>query len=318
MLNLLLLLVGFIPLIYGANVLVDSASSLAKKLNVPNMVIGLTIVAFGTSAPELTINIIASLKGESDIALGNIIGSNIFNVAGIAGLAAIIYPIAIKPKTAWIEIPLGFLAALVVILTAGDIFLNGDKVSVINRTDGILFLLFFCIFLAYIINYTLSTPNEDEAPVKQRSVWLSIILIIAGLALLILGGKIVVMFAVKFAQQIGLSERIIALTIVAIGTSLPELAIFLIGARKKSIDIAMGNIVGSSIFNIFFILGISAIINPVYVQEKSYFDMFVNLFISILLFVFVFTGKGRVIDKKEGIIFVTLYVGYIFALLKMA
>ena len=318
MLNLLLLLTGFVPLLYGANLLVESASSLAKRLNIPNIVIGLTIVAFGTSAPELTINVFASLKHNSDIALGNIIGSNIFNIAGILGISAILYPLAVKPKTTWIEIPLCFLSALVVFVLSFDVLINGDGESVLKRTDGIIFILFFLIFLGYIIQYTLSSDYEEEAPAKQYSVVLSIILIIAGLALLIAGGRIIVVFAVKLAQEIGLSERIIALTIVSIGTSFPELAISIISAKKKNIDLAVGNIVGSNIFNAFFILGISAIISPVVVQQKAYFDICVNLLISFLLFLFIFTGKGRKIDRVEGLIFILLYVGYIVTLFKIA
>jgi len=316
MLSLLLLLTGFVAIIYGANLLVDSASSLAKKLNVPNIVIGLTIVAFGTSAPELTINIFASLKGSSDIALGNIAGSNIFNIAGIVGITAIIYPLAVKPKTTWIEIPLCVLAALVLLVISSDGFIDGEKISVIKRTDGIILLLFFLIFLGYVIRFTLSSKNEEEAPIKQYSIGLSAILIAAGLAILIIGGRVVVVSAVNLAQQIGLSERIIALTIVSIGTSFPELVISIISAKKKNIDLAIGNIVGSNIFNAFLVLGISAIINPIFVHEKSIFDLCVNLMMSFLLFLFIFTGKGRKIDRTEGIIFVILYVGYLTVLLK--
>jgi cation:H+ antiporter len=316
MLNLLLLLTGFVPLLYGANLLVDSASSLAKRLNVPTIIIGLTIVAFGTSAPELTINIFASLKGNSDIVLGNIVGSNIFNIAGIIGLSAIVYPLAVNKKTTWIEIPLCLLSALVIFVIASDGFIDGDKTSVIKRTDGIILLLFFIIFIGYIINFMLSSSNKEEASIKQQSVLLSVVFIVIGLALLILGGRVIVTFAIKLAQQIGLSERIIALTIVSIGTSFPELAINLIAAKKRNIDLAIGNIVGSNIFNAFFILGISAVINPVFVQERSFFDLCVNLLISFLLFLFIFTGKGRKIDRREGIIFVILYVGYIIRLFR--
>jgi len=317
MLNLLLLLTGFIPLIYGANLLVDSASSLAKRLNVPNIVIGLTIVAFGTSAPELTINIFASLRGNSDIALGNIIGSNIFNIAGVVGIAAILYPLAVNSRTTWIELPLCFLSALVVLVISFDGLLDGDKISMIKRTDGIILLLFFSIFIGYTIRYMISSSYEDEVPVKQYSMGLSILLIITGLVILIIGGRIVVVFAIRLAQQIGLSERIIALTIVSMGTSFPELAISVIAAKKKNMDLAIGNIVGSNIFNAFFILGISAIINPVVVHEKSILDLCTNLIMSFLLFLFVFTGKGRKIDRWEGIIFVILYIGYLLALFRL-
>ena len=319
MISLAVLLAGFVVIIYGANLLVDSASSLAKRLNVPNIVIGLTIVAFGTSAPELTINIFASLKNNSDIALGNIVGANIFNIAGIVGISAILYPVAVKPKTTWIEIPLCFLSALVIVVISFDGLLDSERVSAIKRTDGIILLLFFIIFLGYIIRFMITSKNdEEETSIKQYSVGLSILLIIAGLAILILGGRLVVVSAVSLAQQIGLSERVIALTIVSIGTSFPELAISIIAARKKSVDLAIGNIVGSNIFNAFFILGVSAVISPIIVYEKSFFDLCVNLAISFLLFFFIFTGKGRKIDRTEGIIFLALYIGYLTVLLKMA
>ena len=319
MLNLLLLLTGFIPLIYGANLLVDSASSLAKKLNIPNIVIGLTIVAFGTSAPELTINVFAALHGNSSIVLGNVVGSNIFNIAVIVGISAIIYPLAVKPETTWTEIPLCLLSALVVFVISSDGFIDGDRLSVIKRTDGIVLLLFFVIFIGYIIQFMLSSSYKEESPVKtQHSIGVSIIMIIIGFALLVLGGKVIVTFAIKFAQEIGISERIIALTIVSIGTSLPELATSIVAVRKKNIDIAVGNIVGSNIFNAFFVLGLSAVINPIFVEGKSFFDLCMNLAASFLLFLFVFTGKGRKIDRLEGIIFVILYIGYILMLFKMA
>ena len=316
MIDLLLLLLGFIPLIYGANILVDGASSLAKKMNVPNIVIGLTVVAFGTSAPEMIVNVFASVSGDSAIVLGNAMGSNIFNVLGILGISALIYPLAVRKTTTWIEVPLSLLSAIIVLVLANDIFIDRANVSVLSRIDGLVMLAFFIIFLAYNIVLSRSGKIVDEAiAVKNYFVGQSVMLIIAGLLLLVLGGKIIVTFATDLAQSFGISERIIAITIVSIGTSLPELATSVIAARKKNVDIAIGNIVGSNIFNVFFILGLSAVINPVFIQQISNFDMLANIAASILLFIFIFTGKGRRLDRWEGAIFIGLYVAYVAALI---
>ena len=316
MIDLLLLLLGFIPLIYGANILVDGASSLAKKMNVPNIVIGLTVVAFGTSAPEMIVNVFASVSGDSAIVLGNVMGSNIFNVLGILGISALIYPLAVRKTTTWIEVPLSLLSAIIVLVLANDIFIDRANVSVLSRIDGLVMLTFFIIFLAYNIVLSRSGKIVDEAiAVKNYFVGQSVMLIIAGLLLLVLGGKIIVTFATDLAQSFGISERIIAITIVSIGTSLPELATSVIAARKKNVDIAIGNIVGSNIFNVFLILGLSAVINPVFIQQISNFDMLVNIAASVLLFIFIFTGKGRRLDRREGAIFIGLYVAYVAALI---
>ena len=308
---LLLLFAGFVPLIIGANLLVDNASSLAKRLNIPAMVIGLTIVGFGTSAPELVVNLFASFEKNSDLALGNIVGSNIFNILGILGISAIVYPLAIKKNTTWIEIPLCLLSAVIIIMLANDKLIDKMNYSLISRIDGCILLLFFLIFLAYNITLLKSEQYNDEILVKDKPVFKSVFLILIGLVLLIAGGRIIVVSAVKVASAIGISQRVIALTIVSIGTSLPELATSFIAARKKNVDIAIGNIVGSNIFNAFFILGISAVIHPVSLLPLSNFDMILNIFASLILFLFIFTGKGRRIERREGILFLLVYIIYI-------
>ncbi len=308
---LLLLIAGFAPLIFGASLLVDNASSLAKRLNIPTIVIGLTIVGFGTSAPELVVNLFASFEKNSDLALGNIIGSNIFNILGILGISAIIYPVAIKKNTTWIEIPLCLLSAVTVILLANDKIIDKMNYSVISRIDGYILLLFFIIFLSYNVTLLKSEQYNDEVIVKDKKVSTSVLLILSGLILLVTGGRIIVVSAVEVASAIGLSQRVIALTIVSIGTSLPELATSVIAARKKNSDIAIGNIVGSNIFNVFLILGVSAVIHPVSLQPFSNIDMILNIFASLLLFIFIFTGKGRRIGKKEGALFLIIYIAYI-------
>jgi cation:H+ antiporter len=314
--DLLFLVAGFVPLIFGANLLVNSASSLAKKLDIPNIVIGLTIVAFGTSSPELIVNIVASITADSDITLGNIMGSNIFNILVILGTSAIIFPLTVKTNTTWIEIPLCLLSAMVVLIMANGNVIDSVSVSVISRTDGILLLLFFMIFISYNIKLMRSGSFNEEVIVKQYSIKKSVILIVLGLILLIAGGRIIVLFAAKLAQDIGISERIIALTIVSIGTSLPELATSVVAARKRNVDIAIGNIVGSNIFNVFFILGISSVINPISVKKMANLDLITNIIASILLFLFIFTGKGRKLERWEGIIFLFVYVVYIIILLR--
>jgi cation:H+ antiporter len=311
MLFLLLFIPGFFLLIYGANVLVDSASSLAKRYNIPNIVIGLTIVAFGTSAPELVVNVFSAAEGNTSLALGNVIGSNIFNVAAILGISAIIYPLVVKSNTTWIEVPLAFLAALLVIIIANDSLIDRSPVSFISRTDGIILLLFFVIFLAYNFQLIGKGDFSEDIQVKNMKPGKAVLLILAGLALLVAGGRMIVYSAVELATLWGMPERIIGLTIVAAGTSLPELATSVVAARKKNTDIAVGNIVGSNIFNIFFILGLTAVIEPIPFQAAAQVDLLVNLALSLLLFAFIFKGKGRRLEKWEGIIFIFFYLGYI-------
>ncbi|HPV18200.1 MAG TPA: calcium/sodium antiporter [Prolixibacteraceae bacterium] len=315
--HLIILLAGFVPLIYGADLLVDYASALAKKLNIPNIVIGLTIVAFGTSAPELVVNVFASLEHNSAIALGNILGSNIFNIGGILAVSAIITPLAVRNSTTWIEIPLALLAGIVVFALANDKLIDGSEISSLSRIDGIVLLIFFVIFLVY--NFTLIKKGgfTDEVSVKDVAPWKATLLVIAGLVLLVAGGRVIVYGAIEVASRLGISERVIGLTIVSIGTSLPELATSIVAARKKNFDIAIGNVVGSNIFNIFFILGVSATIYPVSVQKGSNIDILMNILLGLIVFVFIFTGKEKWIDRKEGIVMLLIYLGYLGYLIAM-
>lgn len=310
MLNLVFVLAGFVPLILGANWLVESASTIARRIKVPDLVIGLTIVAFGTSAPELVVNIFGSAAGNSEIVLGNIIGSNIFNILAILGFSALIYPLSVKSNTTWAEIPLSLLAALAVLVMANDLFLDGNGPSQLTRSDGIILLLFFLVFIAYTIKLAKGGSLDEPIPAKNYTMPVAVLLLLGGLALLLVGGRVIVHFAVLLARDAGISERVIAVTIVSIGTSLPELATSVVAASKKNVDIAIGNVVGSNIFNAFFILGLSAVINPVGIQASSNVDMLVNLGASLLLFLFVFTGRGRKIDRIEGGLFLAAYLAY--------
>lgn len=311
MIQILLLIAGFFLLIYGASLLVDSASSLAKSLNIPNIVIGLTIVAFGTSAPELIVNVFAAVQNSPGIALGNVAGSNLFNLMVILGVSAVIYPMVVKSSTTWIEIPLALLAAVVMLVVANDAFLDAGTQSVISRTDGIVLLLFFAIFLAYNIQLARKGDISEEISVKKMNKLKSSLLILAGLALLVAGGRMIVYSAVQIAENLGMSERVIALTIISAGTSLPELATSVMAAFKKNTDIAIGNIVGSNIFNVFLVLGTTAVINPVVITAGANIDLLLNVLVSLMLFLFVFTGKGRRIDRPEGIIFLVMYLAYL-------
>jgi len=315
MLSVILIVAGFFVLIYGANFLVDGASSLADKFKIPNMVIGLTIVAFGTSAPELVVNVFAAIGHDAQIVMGNIIGSNIFNVAAILGLSAIIRPLSVKSNTTWIEIPLALLSAIVILIMANDVFFDHTAQNIIGRAEGIVLLLFFAIFLGYNIHLSIAGKISEEIEVKDYSKLKSSLFILLGFVMLVIGGRLIVTHAVKLAQIVGLSERVIALTIVSIGTSLPELATSLIAVKKKNVDLAIGNVVGSNIFNVFFILGISSVITSVPVGIENQFDMGVNLLVGLLLFLFIFTGKARKLERWEGIIFVSAYLFYLGYLL---
>jgi len=315
MINILLLLVGFAALILGADKLVDGASNLASKLGIPNIVIGLTIVAFGTSAPELVVNVFAAIDNNTEMVLGNVIGSNLFNVFGILGICAIIYPLTVKNNTTWIEIPLSLLAAVAIFIVANDVALDGAASNYITRTDGLIFLLFFAIFLVYNIILSRNSPDEAEIEAKSYTYFKAILFIVLGLVGLVVGGRLIVDSAVGIAQIFGMTERVIGLTIVSIGTSLPELATSVVAVRKKNVDIAIGNVVGSNIFNIFLVLGISTVVNSVPVPEASFVDIALNIIAGLLLFVFVFTGKGRSLERWEGIVFLAIYIGYLFYLI---
>ncbi len=309
--NILLLLAGFAALIFGANKLVDAASSIAVKLGIPNIVIGLTIVAFGTSAPELVVNLMAAVTGSTAVVMGNVLGSNIFNILGILGISAIIYPLTVKSSTTWLEIPLSLLAALCVLVVGADVWLNNSPINLVSRSEGIVLLLFFSIFLVYNLMVAKTGGTEEKMEIKDYSRGKSVLFIVLGLVGLILGGRLIVDSAVAIAQVIGLSERVIGLTVISVGTSLPELATSIVAVRKKNVDIALGNVVGSNIFNIFFILGVSTTITPVLLQESSFIDIFVNIAASLLLFIFVFTGRGRKVERWEGFLFLILYIIYV-------
>ncbi len=307
-----LLPLGFIFLIKGADFLVDGASSIAKRLGISALVIGLTVVAFGTSAPELIVNIFASINGNTDIAIGNILGSNIANILFILGISAVIFPLAVKRSTVWKEIPLALLAVIVVALMVNDALLDGGSFSGLTRIDGLVLLSFFMIFLYYTFGISrVETATTAEITIHRYSLPRACLMVGVGLIGLVVGGKLIVNAAVALASNLGASEALIGLTVVAIGTSLPELATSAVAAYKKNADIAVGNIVGSNIFNIFWILGVSAIINPLPFPSLLMRDVLMTIFATFLLFIFMFISKRHTLERWQGICFIFIYLGYI-------
>lgn len=316
LLSILCLVAGFILLIKGADFLVEGASSLAVKMSISEIVVGLTVVAFGTSAPELIVNVIASLQNNSAITFGNIVGSNIANILLILGVAGIIAPITTEKNTVWKEIPFAFLAAIILVVACNDVLLLGLQSNVISFGDGIVLLLFFIAFLVY----TFAIPKvqvDDVVEITKISNVKIGAYIFIGLIMLVVGGKFVVDNAVFIAKSLGISDKTIGLTVVAIGTSLPELFTSAVAAYKKKNDIAVGNVVGSNIFNIFFILGTSTIISPVALPSGFNIDLLVLVAASAFLFFTMFTGKRRTLDRWEAILFVLGYIAYtIFLIFK--
>lgn len=306
--SFVLVVAGFILLIFGANWLVDGASLLAKKYGVSDLAIGLTIVAFGTSAPELVVNTIASSKGHSDIILGNIIGSNNFNLFIILGVTGIILPITVKSSTAWKEIPISLFAAVILLLFANDFVFS--KNTYLSRTDGVIMLLLFFLFLYYVFVQMKNEGKPEAVIQKQKPTWQVIGLIFIGLTGLVFGGKFVVDNCVDIASQMGVSEKIIGLTIVAVGTSLPELTTSVVAALKKNSDIAIGNVIGSNIFNVFLILSISSLINPVAYNPKFNLDVFILIGGTLFLLLAMVLGGKKKLDRWEAAILLAFYLFY--------
>ena len=309
--SLLLFALGLVVVSFSASKMVDGASSLAKRMNIPDIVIGLTIVALGTSAPEMVISILSALEGKGDLAVGNVVGSNIFNILAILGISATIYPLTLQSNTIWKEIPLSLLAAIVVFVMAGDVLIDGGGQNQLQRSDGIVLLGFFVIYLYYTFSIAKkSSNNSTEGQYKNYPVWLSILMVVAGIVGLTLGGKIMVDNAVAIAKTLGISDSVIALTLVAAGTSIPELATSIAAALKRNADIAIGNIIGSNIFNVFLILGLSATISPLYPTGLTTVDFAVCIGASVLLFVSCFVLRPMTIYRVEGWTMMLLYVGY--------
>lgn len=308
--NLIYLIGGLALILIGANTLTDGSAAVAKKFHISDLVIGLTIVAFGTSAPELVISSVSALKGVADVAIGNVVGSNIFNVLMIIGCTALVMPITVGKGTMTKEIPFVILASLVLTFVASDVWLDGGTANVISRIDGLVLLSFFAIFMAYTFAIAKEGNSEDEATVKEMPVWKSTLFILGGLAGLIFGGQLFVDGSSGIARSLGVSDSIIGLTLVAGGTSLPELATSITAALKKNPGIAIGNVIGSNLFNIFFVLGISSTLSPLPLGGITTLDFVVLIASALLFWVVGWFFRTRTITRLEGGIMVACYVAY--------
>jgi cation:H+ antiporter len=311
MISFLLLIIGLAVVIYGASIFVDGASSLARAYKIPNIVIGLTVVSFGTSAPEFTISTYAAYTGNTDIAIGNIVGSNIFNIFLILGISALIFPLTVLKNTVLKEIPFSLLAAIVVYVLVNDVLLSQGTENIISFGDGLILLSFFIIFMYYLRHLTKSSGEDQNLPIKKLSKLKSVLYICLGVVLLVVGGRIFVDNAVEIALGFGMNQAVVGLTIVAAGTSLPELATSVVATLKKNADIAVGNVVGSNIFNAFFILGSSAVIAPLPKGNISDIDMYVCIIASVFLLGACYLFRKNKITKIEGGVFLLCYVLYV-------
>jgi cation:H+ antiporter len=319
--NILLLIGGLLLILLGASGLTDGAASIAKRFKIPSIVIGLTIVAFGTSTPELAVSVSSALKGSADIAIGNIVGSNIFNTLMIVGCTALFAPIVITRSTLRKEIPLCILSSIVLLICANDVFFDKSEDNILSITDGLIMLCFFIIFLGYtfaIVSNNRTESSNEEEEIKQMPIFKSTLYIIGGLCALIFGGQWFVEGASGIARGLGVSESIIGLTLVAGGTSLPELATSIVAALKKNPEIAIGNVIGSNLFNIFFVLGCSATITPLHLSGITNFDLLTLVASGILLWLFGLFFAKRTITRIEGSILILCYVAYTAALIYMA
>lgn len=310
-LNLLFLILGFILLIKGADFFVEASSSLGLKLNIPQIVIGLTIVSIGTSLPELFINIIASLNQNNDIVLGNILGSNIFNILMILGFSSLIFPITASKNSTWKEIPFVVLVSVVLFLLAND-QLFGATSSMISWVDGMLLFFVLIIFLGYLYYLSKTNPPKSTQTIQNLS-WLKLIIfILFGISGLFVGGEIVVNSAIFLAHVLKISDKIISLTIISIGTGLPELVTSTLAAIKKNSALALGNIVGSCILNILLILGLSSLIYPITFSSTHYLpDFMMLIFSSFVLLATMFFDKRSLITRKEGALMLFSYILYL-------
>lgn len=309
--SFLIMVGGLALVVYGANILVDGAASLAKKYRIPNIVIGLTVVAFGTSSPELAISTYSAYTGNAEIAVGNVIGSNIFNIFLILGVTAIIYPLTILRNTVLKEIPLSLLAAIVVYVMVNDVLFSGASKNVISLGDGIILLSFMAIFMYYLVHLAQTSGEDEDLEIKNLSNYKAVLYVLWGLTMLIGGGKLFVDGAVELAVSFGMSQAVIGLTIVAAGTSLPELATSVTAALKKNSDIAVGNVVGSNIFNIFLILGVGSVIAPLPKGNISDVDLFTCIAASLALLITAYVMGKHKVTRTEGVLFLIAYIVYL-------
>ena len=313
----LILLLGFAILIKGADFLVSGAASIAKGFQISNLAIGLTVVAFGTSTPELLVNIMSASRGLNDAAFGNIIGSNNFNLLFILGVAGILYPLSVQRNTVKIEIPVSLAAAVITFILVNDVLIFGKDANVLTRADAAILLIFFAAFMLYIFKTMKNTEVGTEEEIKIYGKGRSWFYVLIGLAMLVGGGNLVVENAVAIAKQFGWSEKLIGLTILAAGTSLPELATSAVAAFKKNTDIAIGNVVGSNIFNFLFILGVTGMVSENSYNATLNTDMYVLFVATIVLIISMFTLKKRQLDRWEAAVLLGGYIVYTVYLIRI-
>lgn len=310
-----LLLVGLAVLVLGADWLVKGASSLAKRLGVSTLAIGLTVVAFGTSMPEMVVSLYAAWQGNADIAIGNIVGSNIANLLLILGISGSITALRVKSTTVWKEIPFALLAMVLVYTMGNDHVFDGVSFNALTRTDGFSLISLFIVFLVYTYGLGKIKSSEPDEPVKVYNTWLSLALSLGGVLLLAGGGKVIVDNAVLLAQMWGMSDALIGLTIVAVGTSLPELATSIVAAMRRQSDIVIGNVIGSNIFNVFWILGVSSLVAPLSFTPMTSVDVIVGIVATSATFLALFVGKKHTFERWQGLLFVFSYVAYLYYLI---
>lgn len=320
--DILLLIIGLALILAGANFLTDGSAALAQRFRVPEFIIGLTIVAVGTSTPELVVSVLSAIAGKSDVAIGNVVGSNIFNVFLILGLCALIRPLPLTAGNIRRDIPFGVATSLLLLVLAMDSWFKAGAVDRIGRLDGILMLVIYLLLMTYTIRATGRTapadsPADGSQPQKRPMAgWLMAVMIIGGLAGLIFGGELFLDSATALARRMGISESVIAITLVAGGTSLPELASSVVSLIKGKSDMALGNVIGSNIANILLILGLSATINPLTMGGITLVDLLVVLLSAVLLFLAAFTFRRRAVDGWEGVLFLVIYAAYIAYLVR--
>ena len=326
MIDILILIAGLALILLGANYLVDGASAIAKRFGISDFIIGMTIVGIGTSTPEMVVSFLSAAQGNADIAVGNVIGSNLFNTLMILGVTALILPLPLTSNNIKKDIPFALLAALTLAFAGSDILFDGAASNIVSRTDGLMLLSLFAVFMAYTIYSSQSagaelpqaetTSQNGAAETQAKPIWLSLIMVVGGLAGLVYGGDLFVASASAIAKMLGVSDAVIAVTIMAGGTSLPELASCAVAAFKKNTDLALGNVIGSNVSNIFLILGGSAIIHPLGMNNIGQMDLGFLILSSILLFITAFTFKKRSLDRVEGLLFILIYIGYVILTIK--